>query len=110
MASLMTVLTVMILASCKKDKIAIGNVDCATITYANTIAPLFASNCNTSGCHNSGSNNGDLTTYSKLKPYVNNGTIKKEVLTNQTMPTSGPLSSEQLAQVQCWLDAGALDN
>ena len=102
--------TILLLASCKKDPIAIGNVDCNTVTYSSTIAPLLTTSCNTSGCHNAGSNKGDLTTYAKVSEYVNNGTFKKEVLTDQSMPTSGPLTSEQLGQVQCWLDSGAPNN
>ena len=109
-ASTIFFFSILLLASCKKDPIAIGNVDCNTVTYASTIAPLLTSNCNSSGCHNAGSSKGDLTTFSKLSVYVNNGTFKKEVLTDQSMPTSGPLSSEQLGQVQCWLDSGALNN
>ena len=110
MASTFFLFTILLLASCKKDPIAIGNVDCNSITYANTIAPLLTSSCNTSGCHNAGSNKGDLTTHAKVSIYVNNGTFKKEVLTNQSMPTYGSLTSEQLGQVQCWLDSGAPNN
>ena len=101
---------ILLLTSCKKDPIAIGKVDCNTVSYSATIAPLLTTSCNTSGCHNTGSNKGDLTTYSKVSEYVNNGTFKKEVLTDQSMPTSGPLTSEQLGQVQCWLDIGAPNN
>ncbi len=110
MASTIFLFSILLLASCKKDPIAIGNVDCSTVSYSSTIAPLLTSSCNTSGCHDAGSNKGDLTTYEKVSVYVNKGTFKKEVLTDQSMPTSGPLTSEQLGQVQCWLDSGAPNN
>ncbi len=106
------VVLVLFFISCQKEKneVAIGNIDCTTVTYSGTIAPLFASHCNTSGCHDAGSSDGDFTSYSKLKPYLNDGSVRSEVITKQSMPEDGPLNSEQLAQVQCWLDDGGINN
>ncbi len=102
---------VLILFACRKEeKVPIGDVDCSMITYSGTISQLFDSHCNTSGCHNAGSDDGDFTTYDLVKPWADNGEIAKETLDKQTMPEDGPLTSEQLGQLQCWLDDGAPNN
>ena len=92
------------LSSCKKD---VNNLDCTLITYSGSIQPLVASNCNTSGCHNSGSRNGDFTSYDKIKGIATNGTMRSVALVRMSMPQGRSLSSEELNQVECWLDNGA---
>ncbi len=100
-----------VLSSCTKDPIAIAaNVDCAAVSYLGTIEPMIRQSCGGSSCHGAGASNGDMMTYNKLKPYVNNGTFKGEVLNNQTMPEGGSMTSQQLGQIKCWLDSGALNN
>lgn len=103
---------VLLIFACGKDtvKVPIGEVDCTTVTYSGTISQLFDSHCNTAGCHNAGSDDGDFTTYDLVKPWADNGEIAKETLDKQTMPEGGSLTSEQLGRLQCWLDAGAPNN
>lgn len=108
-------LTGMVLwASCSQDQLPNtpidSGVDCATVSYSAVIAPLFTRSCNTSGCHDAGSPDGDFTTYSRLQRYINNGTIRQEVLVAQTMPIDERLTSVELGQIQCWLDAGGPNN
>ena len=83
-------------------------VDCGPITYSQTIAPIFQANC--IGCHGVGSSEGPLTTHSQVKVYVDNGKLKDEVIVSQSMPTGQSLTSEELGQLQCWLEAGAPNN
>jgi len=100
----------LIFFSCQKGETPIGTVDCSTVTYSGTISPLVATYCGGSGCHGANGHNGPMVTYNNLKAYVDNGAFKREVLTRQTMPEGGSLSSSQLGQIKCWLDSGAPDN
>ncbi len=105
------VLSFFIIYSCSKDKlIPVGTVDCSTITYSGTIQEIISTNCNSAGCHGNNSSNGDFTTYANLKPFADNGKIQDQVIDTQEMPIGRELTSEQLGQIQCWLDAGAPDN
>ena len=99
------------LAACKKSETAaiqIGDVDCATVSYSETIKPLFDARC--LSCHEANSPDGALTNYEDTKIYVDNGKIKDEVLTSRSMPIGTAFTSTQLGQVKCWLDAGAPNN
>lgn len=82
--------------------------DCSTVTYSVTIKPLFDATC--LACHGSNSPDGALTNYSEIKAYADNGKLKSEVLTNKSMPIGNAYTSDRLAQVKCWLDAGAPNN
>ena len=104
-------LVMFLFSQCGKDTATpIADVDCSTVTYSGVIKSLVASKCAVSGCHGSGSHDGDFTTYAKIAPYANNGSIRQEVLVTMRMPQSGSLTSEQLGQFQCWLDSGAPNN
>jgi len=99
-------------ASCGKDDDEGGNnIDCDTVKFSTTIAPILSVSCTTSGCHDVASVNGDYTTYAGIESLAKDGTVEMQVITNMTMPKAGdPLSQTQLDQFQCWLDAGAPDN
>jgi hypothetical protein len=100
-----------LLIACQKENIPIAaNIDCTTVTYAGTIEPLIRQSCGGSSCHGTNGRHGDMMSYAKLKPYVNNGQFKREVLDRQTMPEGSNLSSQELGQIQCWLDNGALND
>lgn len=105
---------IFILAACGKDDetnlTPIADIDCSTVTYSAVISMLTASKCNSASCHGSGSSNGDFTDYTGIKPLADNGKLKTEVLDTQEMPRGSSLTSEQLGQFKCWLDAGAPDN
>ncbi len=100
-----------LLIACQKETIPIAtNIDCSTITYSDTIEPLVRQSCGGSDCHGNNAPDGDMITYTKLKPYINDGTFRKEVLDNQTMPEGSNLTSQQLGEIKCWLDNGALND
>jgi hypothetical protein len=91
--------------SCKKTTPA--TCDGSNPTYESEIKDIINANCNSSSCHASGSSNGDLTTFAKLKSYLDNGKFKSEVLDKQSMPKGGAkLTSAQLGKITCWKDNG----
>ncbi len=96
--------------SCKRDEYK--GLDCTSINakYTADIKPLISNNCNSSGCHGTGSDKGDFTTYNGLNAAVNNGTLNKEVLTKKSMPPSAALSFDDRKKIKCWMDAGAPNN
>lgn len=100
-------------ASCKKDEDGGGDgrIDCNTVTFSTTIAPILQNSCTTSGCHDAASVNGDYTTYAGLETVAKNDTMRQKVLIDMSMPKAGDdLTQTQLDQFKCWLDDGALDN
>ncbi|TND03498.1 MAG: hypothetical protein FD123_3919 [Bacteroidetes bacterium] len=96
-------------AACDKD---LDDVDCSTTTsnYAADIKPIITANCNSSGCHGTGSSNGDFTTYAGLKTVADNGRLQSRVIVERDMPPSGPLNREQRIKIKCWIDSGAPNN
>ncbi len=103
-------LVILLVQACKKDDYK--NLDCGKTpsTYQADIRPIIESNCLSSGCHNSGSINGDFTSYAGLKGKANNGSLNKRVLDKKDMPSGGSLSLDQRKKIKCWLNNGALDN
>jgi hypothetical protein len=102
-------------ASCKKDDDGGGDggIDCDTVKYSTTIAPLLQNNCNNVGCHDSGAaqTNGDYTSYAGIETVAKNDTMRQKVLIDMSMPKgNGVLTQTELDQVECWLNAGAPDN
>ncbi len=87
----------------------------ATISYSATIAPIMSTSCNTpTGCHESGSVNGDFTIYSGLSAKVSNGTLNTRVVVVKDMTTFPyvvpSLSPAQIGQIDCWIQQGGLNN
>lgn len=80
---------------------------CDTVKYSKHIAPIMSQAC---GCHGPGFFKGDLTNYAGVKLKVDDGSFKREVITNKTMPQGSTLSARQLELISCWLDKGAPNN
>ncbi len=101
----------LVFISCNK-KNDLNNLDCSKINsgYSSSIKPIIEGNCLSSGCHNSGSVNGDFTTYAGLKAKADNGTLDNRVIQNKSMPPSGTLHIDNLKKIKCWLNSGALNN
>lgn len=94
----------------KSDKIT-PVCDGSTPSYDADVASIINSNCTNGGCHNSGSSNGDFTTYAGMATVLNNGKFETQVLINMTMPQgSATLSEAQLNQIRCWVDTGFPEN
>ncbi|MDP1844698.1 MAG: hypothetical protein Q8K64_14880 [Sediminibacterium sp.] len=92
-----------------------------TVYFQNTIQPLIASGCTTSGCHDAitKASGVDLTSYTKIMGYVNVGNASNSKLYkvlvktgNEKMPLP-PLpafTATQITQVQNWINQGAKNN
>ena len=98
--------------TCCKKKNEYKNLECSSLdaSYANVIRPIIDANCTSSGCHNTGSSNGNYTTYEGLLVRVNNGTLSKRVLYTKDMPKNATLSLDDRKKIKCWIDAGAPKN
>lgn len=106
-------MVVLFAAGCSKastDTTTTTSVDCSTVTYSTTIKSIVNSKCTGSGCHGSGSSRGDFTVYANLYSTYKSGDLRREVITNKTMPQNSSLTSEQLRQMECWINGGALQN
>ncbi|MEL7146883.1 MAG: hypothetical protein AAFO69_10975, partial [Bacteroidota bacterium] len=76
------------------------------ITLSGTIMPIVSSNCAVSGCH-----------ANAVSPRLNTaqdiisaaGKVQARTMA-KTMPPSGPLSDQQIEQIKCWVEEGALNN
>ncbi len=104
--------------SCAKDKTSLSPLECShTYTYSSSdsfsIRPIIQLACSYQGCHERGSSIGNFTDYQSIKNYVDNGKFFKRVIDNKDMPprysTLGPktLTTEEIAQLACWLEQGA---
>lgn len=102
-------LLVVLFYACDKD---LSNVNCTEVNaaYSASIKPLVQSRCLTSGCHSSGSQNGDFTTYQGLKTVAENGALEDAVIVDKRMPPNNPLSKEERKKFRCWIDQGAPNN
>ncbi|MES2780247.1 MAG: hypothetical protein V4651_10165 [Bacteroidota bacterium] len=78
------------------------------VTYTSDIQPLIAANCAVPGCHVAGATFPDLSSYTGLKNNIT--AVKTRAIDQQTMPAAGPMSSADIAKLQSWIDAGALNN
>jgi hypothetical protein len=91
-----------------------------TVSYALTIQPLLANNCNFSGCHANGSRAGkvELSVYDNVKnnviPFNADGSklyfslIKTNPL--RVMPPAGKLHANKIQSVWLWIEQGARNN
>jgi len=92
---------------------SLSTCDSANFTYAADIEPIMQTYC--VGCHSSASSTGgSLADYNSVKNAAVNGrligNIRHETGYNP-MPSAGfSLSECQIAQIQNWVAAGALDN
>ena len=107
--ALTLVLGVLIIASCKDDETP--STDCTDVKYSTVLAPLIESKCAVASCHDAGSLNGDYTTYDLMKPNLDSGAVRTEVVDDKTMPKGTvTLTDLQIAQFKCWLDDGHPNN
>ncbi|MDP2386003.1 MAG: hypothetical protein Q8M29_06510 [Bacteroidota bacterium] len=106
-------LSLVFFGACKKSrKNDLDHIDCSKINsvYSSNVKPIIDKNCLSSGCHNSGSTNGDFTTYAGVKAKVDNGSFDNRVIQQKNMPLSNELSMDDLKKIKCWLNSGAANN
>jgi len=108
---LLSVFAIMILPlACTKDDLS--NLNCSKINskYSADIKPIITANCLSSGCHGTGSPQGDFNDFSQLQKFAFNGRLEQVVIVDKTMPPSGPLDLEARKKIKCWIESGALSN
>lgn len=101
--------------SCTNDKEELLNPPqknaCDTLhaTYAK-VQSILTTKCSSSRCHGSAGARGGtvLETYDQTKAKADR--IKQRSLVEKTMPPAAPLSSNEMAVLQCWFDAGMPNN
>ncbi len=76
------------------------------VSFGATIKPIIESNCAISSCHN-GSQHPDFRV---LKNIQDNAGQIKALTGDGTMPQEGSLTQNQINQIACWVDDGALNN
>lgn len=102
---------VLLFFACKKTEKTSPVCDGTASTYNSNIKTIINGNCTSSDCHARNSPNGDFTTYNGLKPVLNNGKFKTQVLDNQSMPKgAAKLSADQLNKIMCWHESNYPEN
>jgi hypothetical protein len=85
--------------------------DSVDITYSGSVKAIIAAECAVSGCHDANSNNGDFTSYNKLKFFLEDGEFKTRVFSGPAfMPAAGFVNPVNKDILKCWYDKGALNN
>jgi hypothetical protein len=110
-AFILPICLALLIISCNKEE-TLETVDCSKLnsSFSSNIKPIIIANCTATGCHNSNSSNGDLTTYAGIKKMSDNGTLTNRVLVQQNMPPTGPLPLNNLKLIKCWINSNAPDN
>jgi uncharacterized membrane protein len=84
------------------------------ISYSKTIQPLVTTQCSSgTGCHESGSQDGDYTTYDGLKEKAEDGTLQNRVVILKDMPQAGTsykLTDQERSYFAAWIKQGFQNN
>ncbi len=94
-------------AGCTSTATASIGTQSGGISYEATVKNIIATNCAISGCHVAGTGRPDFTDFNVIKARAS--AIKTRT-GNKTMPIGRTLTDEQIAQIACWVDAGAPSN
>lgn len=82
--------------------------DSTNVTFSASIQPIISSRCSINGCHVAGAQVPDLSTYTNI--VANIARVKVRAMDLKTMPSSGPLSTCEIAKLQKWINAGTPNN
>jgi len=91
-----------------------GSTSCDTsnVTYSNSVAPVFAANCNS--CHSSGSPSGNVVTdnYTSVKANISRirGAINHQSGFSQMPQNGSKLAACELTKIDVWINQGMPDN
>ena len=108
-------LLILFSTSCTNDKEELLNppqknaCDTLNATYTK-VQSILTTKCSSSRCHSSAAAKGGtvLETYDQIKAKADR--IKQRALVEKTMPPSAPLSSNDIAVLQCWFNADMPNN
>lgn len=115
-AAVLLISVIVLLAQCTKKvgKPIVTNTgnNCDTITYDVHIKPIMDKYC--ISCHGDPLSGGApvfLNTYSSVKASGENGSLKKTVIDEATMPLgSAPLPQAEQNLIECWISNGMIEN
>jgi len=113
--SIILALFILLGASCTNDKAELLNppqknaCDTLNATFV-TVKSIITTKCSSSRCHGAAGAKGGviLETYDQIKSKSDR--IKQRAIIEKTMPPSAPLSTNDIAVLQCWFDAGMPNN
>ncbi|HYG40183.1 MAG TPA: SprB repeat-containing protein [Cytophagales bacterium] len=77
------------------------------ISFATVIKPIIDGNCAVSGCHVQGGQSPNFTSFNNIK---SNAAMIKIKTGDRSMPKVGSLTEQEIQQIACWVDDGALQN
>jgi hypothetical protein len=109
-----------ILSGCyydNEEELYPGSANCtvpANSTFSGNVLPLLNNRCN--NCHGGASPSAgiNLTSYSEVMKYVNNGSLMGSINHGSgysAMPkNAGKMSACEIGTIQSWIDSGALNN
>ena len=108
-------LFILFITGCTYDKEELLNppkqnaCDTLNATYAK-VNSIMTTKCSTSRCHSTTAAKGGtiLETYDQIKATTDR--IKQRAIIEKTMPPSAPLSTNDIAVLQCWFDSGMPNN
>lgn len=83
-----------------------GTSTCDTTnqTYTASIKTIIDVNCASVGCHVTGGQSPDLTSYQKVKDNITR--VKVRAIDLKTMPAAAPLSVCDMNKLTAWINAG----
>lgn len=91
------------------DPVSQDFCDSIQVTYDDTIKALIDQSCAFTGCHASGFQSGDFTSYSSMSAYgALDGRMAARVIDENpsSMPPGNPLPDSVKAIFQCWINDG----
>lgn len=115
-----TLILALMLSGCYYDNeetLYPGSANCTipvTSTFSKNVLPLLNNRCN--NCHGGSSPSAgiNLTSYTEVIKYVNNGSLMGSInhaSGYSAMPkNSGKMSSCEIGTIQSWIDSGAFNN
>lgn len=88
-----------------------NDCDSTVFNFSGPVQAILGTSCASSiGCHASGSNYGQFTSYAEMKPYIDNGSMMDRVVVKQDMPVAAPLPACDVIILRKWLEAGGPNN
>ena len=111
---IISILIVMItFSACSNDseEEILGRNDCKEeVLYTKTIKPLMKTNCAVKGCHVSGGEDPDLSSYDKVLDNLKE--IEEQVTAKEMPPKDSGIkfSDEEMEALLCWIHQGGLNN
>ena len=100
---------IVVATSCSKDDDPImdppDDFDCTGVSWNATISTIIANSCAITGCHVPGTGRQNFLDPATVQL---NATGIKERTGSRTMPQVGSLTDDQISQIACWVDDGAV--